>query len=166
RFSQYLTNVVPLVSGSPEHQNGTMFVAESSDDPSKFHTGVDLTGPSFVQRAARQFDRPSHEFEAVQLGRVAPQPAAERHHKEPMLLRRFRSPNTVEITRNLRDRVFHELCSGTMIVKEGMRPLTRLLPDLMAGQSHIWSNRSPCLINVPVPPNEYSPYTRHNAPHP
>lgn len=72
RFSQYLTNVVPLVSGSPEHQNGTMFVAESSDDSRKFQMGFHLAGPSFVQCAARQFARPSHEFNALQLGRIAP----------------------------------------------------------------------------------------------
>jgi hypothetical protein len=166
RFSQYLTNVVPFVSGSPKHQNGAMFVAESSDDPRKFQTGFHLAGPSFVQRFVRQFARPSHEFKAVQLGSIAPQPAAERHHEKPMLLGGFRSPNTVEIARHLRNRIFHELRCGTMIVKQGMRPLTRLFPDLMARQSHIWSNRSSCLIDLPVPPSQYSPCTCHNAPHP
>ncbi len=83
-----------------------------------------------------------------------------------MLLRRFRGPNTVEITRHLRNRVFHELGCGTMIIKKSFRPPTRVFPDLMASQSHIRPNRPSFLIDVPVPPNKYSPYMRHTAPHP
>jgi hypothetical protein len=49
-----------------------MLVAELSDDPRKFQTGVHLADPTFVQRAACQFAGPSHEFKTVQLGRVAP----------------------------------------------------------------------------------------------
>jgi hypothetical protein len=103
RFPQYLTNVVPLVSGSPEHQNGAMFVAEFSDDPRKVQTVVHMADPTFVQSVVCQFAGPSYELKTVHLGRVAPQPAAERHHKKPMLLGGFWSPNPVEITRHLRD---------------------------------------------------------------
>jgi hypothetical protein len=97
---------------------------------------------------------------------MAPEGTTECQHEKATLLAGFRSPNAVEIARYLCNRVLHELGSGTMIVKQGPCLLTRLFPDLMAGQSHVPSNRSSCLIDVPIPPNKYSPYTCHTTPHP
>jgi len=48
RFSQYLRNVLPLVSGSPEHQNGAIPIAEFSDDPREFQTRVHLGDPTLA----------------------------------------------------------------------------------------------------------------------
>jgi hypothetical protein len=136
-----LTNVVPPKSGSSEHQSRTILVAEFSNDPRKFQTGVHVDDPTFVQGVLCQLAGPSYELKAVQLGGIAPQPTTERQHEKPMLPGGLRSPNAIEIARHLRNRVFHEFGGGTMIIEQGMRPPTRLFPDLMAGQSHIRSNR-------------------------
>jgi len=40
-----------------------------------------------------------------------------------MLSRGFRSLDAVEVTGDLRNRTFHELRSGSLIVKKSLRPL-------------------------------------------
>src|SRR3984957_941896 len=158
-----MSNFPPLEFGSPQRKNGSISLAELSNDLFEIQARVYLADPSIVCRVLCEFAGSSHQFEAARLGRIAAKGPAECHQDKPVLPSGERRPDPIQITGDLCNGILHEFSSWGLVSEENLCPLTGLFPNLMAGQSHVGPNRPSRMIEVPVPPSKNSLCTRHHC---